>query len=92
MENITIETRIYPIHSENSNTRAFATASFSLGGEPLFMICGIRIVHGKRGMFVSMPQSMDKNGKYHDVAYPLDADLHIRLNDCLLKDYANAVA
>jgi stage V sporulation protein G len=90
MDNITIETRIYPINSE-SNTKAFATASFSMGDEPLFMINGIRVIHGQRGMFVSMPQSMDKDGKYHDVAYPLDADLHRQLNEQLLKDYASAV-
>jgi DNA-binding cell septation regulator SpoVG len=46
----------------------------------LVAINGVRIVSGEKDGFVAMPQSRDKNGEYHDVAFPINSDLRKKLN------------
>jgi hypothetical protein len=38
-----------------------------------------------------MPQSQDKNGEYHDIAYPLNADLRKQISLAVLNAYDNEI-
>ena len=57
-----------------------ATASVTLGG--CFAVC-----EGKNGVFVSMPQRKDANGKYHDVCFPTTAEMRQAINAAVLGEY-----
>ena len=46
-----------------------AMASLTLGNS--FVIGGLRVVNGSKGVFVSMPSRKDDDGEYHDTAFPL---------------------
>jgi len=70
-DNIKLDIRVYPHENPQSNTKAFASISV----DNLIAIRGIRVVEGDEGPFVAMPQSQDRYMKYHDVAFPLTADL-----------------
>jgi stage V sporulation protein G len=83
MSNYNLDTRVYPLDDPKGTTLAFA----SVGVDDLIAIRGIRVVDGEKGLFVSMPQSQDKNGEYHDVAFPLNGDLRRDITDAVLDAY-----
>ena len=78
-----LDVRVYPIEEPKGNTKAFA----SIAIEDLVAIRGIRIVEGAKGLFVSMPQSKDDSGEYHDIAFPLTADLRKEISKSVLAEY-----
>ena len=80
---IKIDIRVYPINEPKGNTLAFA----SVGVEDMVAIRGIRVVDGEKGLFVTMPQSKDKEGDYHDVAFPLSGDLRKEISKAILDEY-----
>ena len=55
--------------------------------EDLIAIKGIRVVEGTNGHFVTMPQSKDKEGNYHDIAFPVTADLRKAVNKAVLDEF-----
>jgi stage V sporulation protein G len=83
MENIKLDVRVYAIEEPKGNTLAFA----NVGVEDLVAISGIRVVSGKNGLFVDMPQSKDKDGNYHDIAFPINSGLRKELNKAVLAEY-----
>jgi len=84
-----LDVRVYPFTNQDSNsTRAFA----SLAVEDLIAIKGIRVVEGAKGLFVTMPQSRDQDGNYHDIAFPLTSDLRKAVNKAILDEYQAVTA
>ena len=87
MSNVKLDVRVYPIESPQGSTKAFA----NVGIEDLVAINGIRVVTGEKGDFVAMPQSKDKDGNYHDIAFPINGELRKELNKAVIDKY-NEVA
>jgi len=83
MSNIKLDVRVYPLDNPQGNTKAFA----NVGIEDLVAINGIRVVSGEKGDFVAMPQSKDKEGIYHDIAFPINGELRKELNKAVLDNY-----
>jgi len=83
MTNTALDVRVYPIEEPKGNTLAFA----SINVDDLAAIRGIRIVNGAKGLFVTMPQSQDSTGLYHDIAFPLSGDLRKEMTVALLDEY-----
>ena len=77
------ETRVYPLSNKDSNLKAFASITL----DDAVCITGIRIVEGKMGLFVSMPQSKDNDGEYHDVAFPITKEAREEIQDAVLDAY-----
>lgn len=59
-------------------------ASVELDG---LIINEIRIIEGKNGFFVGMPQYRGKDGKYHDLAFTFDGYQKTRIQDEVLTAY-----
>ena len=57
-----------------------------------FTITNIKIIEGKKGMFITMPSTKDRNGNRKDVAYPIDSKVHRELSNRILGAYYEAVA
>ena len=79
---------IYTLNDANSKTVALATVTIS----DCLVLTGLRIVKGKKGMFVSMPQRKlskpDKNGnEYADIFFPVTHDFREELNNAILDEY-----
>ena len=87
MSNIKLDVRVYPLDNPQGNTKAFA----NVGIEDLVAINGIRVVSGEKGDFVAMPQSKDKDGNYHDIAFPINGDLRKEMNKAVLDKYKEVV-
>ena len=73
---------------EESKTRAMAT----LVVNDEFAIHGIRVIEGKNGDFVQMPQKRDFNGNYNDIVYPVNAELREQINNTVLERYRNPIS
>ena len=83
---------IYTLNDSNSKTVALATVTIA----DCLVLTGLKIVKGKNGMFVSMPQRKlskpDKNGnKYADIFFPVTHDFREELNDAVLDAYDDKV-
>ena len=83
---------VYTLNDSNSKIVAIATVTIS----DCLVLTGLRIVKGKKGMFVSMPQRKlskpDKNGnEYADIFFPVTHGFREELNDAILDEYDKKV-
>ena len=83
---------VYTLKDSNSKTVAIANVTIA----DCLVLTGLRIVKGKKGMFVSMPQRKlskpDKNGnEYADIFFPVTHDFREELNDVVLDAYDDKV-
>ena len=85
-EDVNLSVKVFPITEPKGNTLAFA----SVGLNDVMAIRGIRVVNGDKGVFISMPQSKDKAGGYHDVAFPLSGSLRKAMLNAILSDFEGA--
>ena len=56
-----------------------------------FKIDGFRICSGEKGLYVNMPSTQDKQGKWRDVCWPVTADFRRQLNEALIDGYGQAI-
>lgn len=83
---------VYTLNDSNSKTVALATVTIA----DCLVLTGLKIVKGKKGMFVAMPQRKlskpDKNGnEYADIFFPVTHDFREELNNAILYAYDNKV-
>ena len=83
---------VYTLNDSGSKTVALATVTIS----DCLVLTGLRIVKGKKGMFVSMPQRKlskpDKNGnEYADIFFPVTRDFREELNNAIMDEYDKKV-
>jgi stage V sporulation protein G len=83
MNNHNLDVRVYPIDEPKGNTLAFA----SVAVDDKVAIRGVRVIDGEKGLFMSMPQSQDKTGKFHDMAFPLTGELRKEMSEAVLNEY-----
>ena len=82
-----LDIKVHPLNDQNNSTKAFA----SLTVDDLIAIRGIRIIEGSKWLFVTMPQSKDKDGNYHDIAFPVTGDLRKSINKAVLDEYKDVI-
>lgn len=83
---------VYTLNDSNSKTVALATVTI----DDCLVLTGLRIVKGKKGMFVSMPQRKlskpDKNGnEYADIFFPVTHEFREQLTNAVLDEYDKKV-
>lgn len=72
---------------ENNNTKGFATITL----DDAIVVSGLTIIQGKKGLFVSMPNTKGKDGKYYDSVYPLSKSGRDYINNTVLDAYNKTV-
>lgn len=81
------EVRIMPVKSGNGSTKAYVSITL----DDVFAVNDIRIVEGKKGLFVALPnrKGKDKDGKekYYDICNPTTAELRKEINDAVIAKY-----
>ena len=53
----------------------------------LFLLKGLRVVAGKKGLFVSMPRQLGKDGKWYDHVVTLNDDTRKAVGQVILAAY-----
>lgn len=83
IQDVSLDIRVYVLDKPDGNTKALASVSV----DGLVAIRGVRVVESEKGAFVSMPQSKDSTGGYHDIAFPLNGDLRKAITKAVLDNY-----
>ena len=79
------EVRVFPVDEEK--LKAYA----SIVLDACFIINDLKIIEGKRGLFISMPSRRRKRGGYRDVAHPLNNETRRMIEECVLAEYQRAL-
>jgi stage V sporulation protein G len=79
------EVRVFPVDEEK--LKAYA----SIVLDACFIINDLKIIEGKRGLFISMPSRRRKRGGYRDVAHPLNNETRRMIEECVLAEYRQAL-
>ncbi|MEY8413342.1 SpoVG family protein [Lachnospiraceae bacterium 62-26] len=85
-EGLKLDVNVRPI-APMGNLLAFANVTIG----DCFKIDGFRICSGENGLYVNMPSTQDKQGKWRDVCWPVTADFRRQLNDALIDGYGQAI-
>ena len=68
----------------NGSTKAFCDVAVASA----YLIKGIRVVDGKKGLFVSLPREQGKNGQWYETVVPLTKEARERLAEVVLEAYS----
>ncbi len=82
-----IEIKVERIHRLETDSSLKGFADISISG--CFIVKGLRIVSGKNGLFVGMPQQLGKDGKWHNRVSLVDEAAKVKLSDLILSAYDN---
>jgi stage V sporulation protein G len=52
-----------------------------------FMVKGLKIVEGKKGLFLSMPREQGRDNKWYDTFYPISKETRKGLEILVLENY-----
>jgi len=81
-----LDVTVRPITPKN-NLIAFASVKIN----DCFVVDGIKILTGSKGLFVDMPSVPDGKGSYNDVCYPTTADFRAQITKAVLDGYDAAI-
>lgn len=81
--NLNITAKVYPVKEPRENLLAFA--SLNIGN--CFAVQGVKVLQGKNGPFVAMPQMKNKQGEWHDIAFPTTKEGRAEVNKVVLGEY-----
>lgn len=67
----------------NNNIKGYANVTVNNA----FAINNVKIVDGKNGLFVQMPNYKKSDGSYSDIAYPVTAEMREKINSSVMAAY-----
>ncbi|MDD3804044.1 MAG: septation regulator SpoVG [bacterium] len=67
--------------------KAFANVTF----DNAFVIRGLKIIDGQKGLFISMPSRRAKDGTYRDIAHPINNEMRQSIEKAVLEKYQEEV-
>ena len=62
-----------------------AFCDLCIGG--VLLIRGIRVIAGRKGLFVSMPRQQSRNGKWYDSVVPLTKSCRAQIQQAVLEAF-----
>jgi stage V sporulation protein G len=80
------DVKVIPVDDEK--LKAFVSIVF----DQSFVVTDIKIIHGPKGLFVSMPSKKRKDGTFKDIAHPLNNQMRQYLEEKVLSVYKQQVA
>lgn len=80
------DVKVIPVDDEK--LKAFVSIVF----DQCFVVTDIKIIHGPKGLFVSMPSKKRKDGTFKDIAHPLNNQMRQYLEEKVLSVYKQHVA
>jgi stage V sporulation protein G len=75
------DVKVIPVDDEK--LKAFVSIVF----DQCFVVTDIKIIHGPKGLFVSMPSKKRKDGTFKDIAHPLNNQMRHYLEEKVLSVY-----
>ena len=72
---------------EELKLKAYADVTF----DESFVIHGLKIIDGQKGMFVAMPSRRMPNGEFKDIAHPITPEVRKEITDKVIEKYEECV-
>jgi stage V sporulation protein G len=80
------QVRIYPFETASMGGHIRAYADITI--DNCLLVKGLRVVEGTRGgLFVALPAQRGRDGQYHDLVVPLDADTRQCIRTAVLEAF-----
>lgn len=79
--------RIRLVNKDDTKLKAVA----SLTIEESIVIHDIKVIDGKEGLFISMPNRKTPDGEYKDVVHPIKNEVREELRNAILSAYETAL-
>ena len=67
-------------------------ARLSIEFDHCFVVTDLKVIHGPKGLFVSMPSKKRKDGTFKDIAHPLNNQMRQYLEEKILGIYKQQVS
>ncbi len=80
-----IEIKVERIHRLDTESSLKGFADISVSG--CFIVKGLRVVAGKNGLFVGMPQQLGKDGEWHNRVSLVDEAVKDKLSELILSAF-----
>ena len=80
------DVKVIPVDDEK--LKAFVSIVF----DHCFVVTDLKVIHGPKGLFVSMPSKKRKDGTFKDIAHPLNNQMRQYLEEKVLAIYKQQVA
>ncbi|HEX7022620.1 MAG TPA: SpoVG family protein [Trueperaceae bacterium] len=77
------EARVTPLREPKGGTVAYARITI----DEAFVVRDLRVVEGKKGLFVAMPQRKGKGDEYQDIAFPITREAREAIQEAVLAAY-----
>ncbi len=77
------EIRIFPV--ADKMLLAYAAITF----DDCFVVRDLKVIQGRKGVFVAMPSRRLADGTYKDTAHPLDTKTRARIQEQVIAEYRN---
>ena len=79
------DVKVYPVKTKGIKIKAICHVTF----DEEFVVKGIKLIKGDKGLFISMPNSKSTNGEYFDICFPLSATLRKEIQDAIIEEAKN---
>ena len=74
------------VYARGDGKNTLGYAHITLGDT--YVVKNLRIVKGKKGVFVGMPSNRTKRGEYIDVFFPITQDARVYLTRAIIDEFA----
>jgi stage V sporulation protein G len=73
---------------DEERLKAFVNITF----DDVFVIRGLKVIEGQRGLFVCMPSRRLDDGSHRDIAHPISNEFRQEIEDRVLAEYERLAA
>lgn len=82
--------RITDVRVRKAAREGKVKAHVSITIDDEFVVHDMKVIEGKKGMFVAMPSRKAADGKYRDIAHPINSEARGWIQDIILSEYEKA--
>jgi stage V sporulation protein G len=75
--------RVKKLENNTDKVRALASIVFN----DCFVVKDIRVVQGDERLFIAMPSFKRNDGKYEDIAHPINQEFREKIEKAILDEY-----
>ncbi len=68
--------------------KAFASVTF----DECFVVRGLKVIQGNKGLFVAMPSRRRPDGTFQDIAHPINSSMREQIEQAVIGEYENELA
>lgn len=66
-------------------------AVVSITIDKVFVVHDIKVIEGEKGLFIAMPSRKSLEGKYRDIAHPIDSQTREDLQNLIIDKYNKTI-